>query len=70
MLAIVKQLQPYELHGTRYYQILLTSVEDDSPIQARLSSDMIDGNIEVGDQVQIHSILGVIDRITLTTLDG
>ena len=70
MLAIVKQLQPYELHGTRYYQILRTSVEDDSPIQARLSSDMIDGDIEIGDQVQIHSILGVIDRITLTTLDG
>tara|TARA_B110000116_G_C16261203_1_gene326641 strand:- start:79 stop:291 length:213 start_codon:yes stop_codon:yes gene_type:complete len=69
MLAIVKQLQPYELHGTRYYQIFLTSVENDAPIQVRLSSDMIDGNIEIGNQVKIHSILGVIDRITLTTLD-
>jgi len=69
MLAIVKQLQPYELHGTPYYQIFLTSVENDAPIQVRLSSDMIDGDIEIGNQVEIHSILGVIDRITLTTLE-
>jgi len=55
---------PYELHGTPYYQLVLMPVDGPQPIQARLSRDMVEGDLREGDLVEVHSILGVVDRVS------
>jgi hypothetical protein len=55
---------PYELHGTSYFQLVLMPVDGPKPIQARLSHDMVEGDLKEGDFVEVHSILGVVDRVS------
>jgi hypothetical protein len=64
MRATLTGIQPYELHGTPYFQLIMTPDGAPRPIQARLSHDMIDGDLAVGDIVEVHAILGVVDRVT------
>lgn len=63
MRATLRGIQPYELHGTQYYQLVMTPEGAPRPIQARLSHDMIEGDLEVGDTVEVHAILGIVDRV-------
>lgn len=63
MRATLRGIQPYELHGTQYYQLVLNPDGAPRPIQARLSHDMIEGDLEVGDAVEVHQILGIVDRV-------
>lgn len=70
MRATVTGIQPYELHGTQYYQLILTPDGGPRPIQARLSHDMIEGDPAVGDAVDVHAILGVVDRVTKVDADA
>ena len=64
MRATVQGIQPYELHGTPYFQLIMQPEGGPRPIQARLSHDMIEGDLQVGDTVEVHAILGVVDRVT------
>jgi hypothetical protein len=64
MRATVHGMQPYELHGTPYFQLILIPEGSPRPMQARLSRDMIEGDPQVGDTVEVHAILGVVDRVT------
>ncbi len=64
MQATVQAVRPYELHGTRYYQLVMMPTEGPGPVQARLSHDMVDGDLAAGDLVDVHAILGVIDRVS------
>jgi len=64
MRATVQAVMPYELHGTPYYQLVLMPVDGPQPIQTRLSRDMVEGDLREGDLVEVHSILGVVDRIS------
>lgn len=70
MRATLKGIQPYELHGTPYFQLIMTPDGGPRPIQARLSKDMIDGDLEVGDIVEVHAILGVVDRVTKVSAEA
>ena len=63
MRATLRGIQPYELHGTQYYQLVLNPDGAPRPIQARLSHDMIEGDLEVGDAVEVHAILGIVDSV-------
>ena len=65
MRATVRGIQPYELHGTPYFQLVLTPDGAPRPMQARLSHDMIEGDLQVGDIVEVHAILGIVDRVSL-----
>jgi len=70
MRATVRAIMPYELHGTRYYQLILNPVDGPRPIQARLSHDMVEGELQEGDLVEVHAILGVVDRVSLVAADA
>lgn len=70
MRATLKGIQPYELHGTPYFQLIMTPDGAPRPIQARLSHDMIEGDLEVGDIVEVHAILGVVDRVTKVAVEA
>ena len=63
MRAVLQAVQPYELHGVRYYQFQYVG-EDGQPQQARLSHDMTYSDPQPGDAVEIHAILGIVDRVT------
>jgi len=64
MRATVQAVMPYELHGTPYLQLVLMPVDGPRPMQARLSRDMVDGDPQEGDIVEVHQILGVVDRVS------
>ena len=63
MRAVLHAIQPYDLHGVRYYQIQYVGA-DGQPRQARLSHDMAYVNPQPGDEVEVHAILGIVDRVT------
>ena len=69
MYATVIDIKPYELHGTRYFQLILKDDKDQRLIDTRLSSDMIDGDLKAGDAVEVHAILGIVDRVTKLASD-
>jgi hypothetical protein len=40
------------------------------PMQARLSHEMILGDPQIGDTVEVHAILGIVDRVTRVESDA
>jgi hypothetical protein len=52
--AVIRAIQPYELHGVRWYRIAY---------EARFSFDVIYPDPQPGDRVRIRKLLGVVDRI-------
>ena len=63
MRATVQAVMPFELHGTRYYQVIYVPDGSEGAQQARLSHDMVDGDLRPGEAVEVHAILGVVDGI-------
>jgi hypothetical protein len=63
MRATLQAVMPYELHGTPYFQIVFVPEGEQRPQQARLSHDMVYTNPQAGDAVEVHAILGIVDRI-------
>lgn len=70
MRATLTGIQPYELHGTPYFQLIMTPDGAPRPIQARLSHDMIEGDPVVGDAIEVHAILGIVDRVKKVTAEA
>jgi hypothetical protein len=64
MEAVIQAVQPYELHGTLYYALRYVVPGEDLPREARLSHDMAYPEPQTGDVVDVHSILGIVDRVT------
>ncbi len=63
MHATVQAVMPFELHGTRYYQVIYVPEGAGAAQQARLSHDMVDADLRPGEAVEVHAILGVVDGI-------
>lgn len=63
MRATVQAVMPFELHGTRYYQIIYMADGAAGAQQARLSHDMVDADLQPGEAIEVHAILGVVDGI-------
>lgn len=63
MRATLHTVQPYELHGVLYYRFQYVG-EDGQPREARLSHDMAYASPQPGDEVEVHAILGIVDRVT------
>jgi hypothetical protein len=70
MRATLQAVMPYELHGTRYYQLIIMPEGGPRPMQARLSHEMILGDPQIGDTVEVHAILGIVDRVTRVESDA
>lgn len=64
MQATIQAVQPYELHGLRYYRLLYLVDGEAQPREARLSHDMTYPDPDAGDRVDVHAILGIVDRVT------
>lgn len=63
MRAKVLAVQPYELHGTRYYRVIYQPEGREQALEARLSHDMVYPDPKAGDVIEVHAILGVVDGI-------
>jgi hypothetical protein len=64
MQATVQAAQPYELHGIRYYSIRYVVDGEQQLREARLSHDMAYPDPQAGDRVEVHALLGIVDRVT------
>lgn len=64
MRAVIQAVQPYELHGTRYYVLRYVVDGDQQLREARISHDMAYADPRPGDHVDVHAILGIVDRVT------
>ncbi len=66
--AVIRAIQPYELHGVRWYRIAYTPVANPQAIfEARFSWDVIYPDPQPGDHIRIKKLLGVIDRVEKVT---
>jgi hypothetical protein len=62
--AVIRAIQPYDLHGVRWYRIAYAPVAaPDTLYEARFSFDVIYADPQPGDRVRIRKLLGVVDRI-------
>lgn len=64
MRAVIQAVQPYELHGTLYYALRYLVEGQAQPREARISHDMAYLNPQPGDHVDVHALLGIVDRVT------
>ena len=65
MQATIQAVQPYDLHGTRYYRLIYVLDGDAQPREARLSHDMVYADPSPGDRVEVRSLLGIVDQVRL-----
>ena len=59
----VQAVQPYQLHGTLYYRLLVLLDGESTPRDLRLSHDMAYPEPAPGDRVEVHAILGIVDGV-------
>ncbi|RLT27227.1 MAG: hypothetical protein DWI48_04050 [Chloroflexi bacterium] len=64
MNAVIQAVQPYELHGTLYFAFRYLVEGEQQLREARISHDMAYADPQPGDAVDVHSILGIVDRVT------
>ena len=64
MQATLQAVQPYELHGVRYYQMRYLVDGEQQVREARVSHDMAYPDPGSGDRVDVHAILGIVDRVS------
>jgi hypothetical protein len=69
MRATLQAIMPYELHGTRYYQVVYVP-DGGAPQQARLSWDMVDADLQPGEVVEVNAILGIVDGVRRVKAGG
>lgn len=64
MEAILRAVQPYDLHGVRWYRVAYSKPDAMEQVsEARISYDVIYPDPQAGDRVRIRLLLGVVDRV-------
>jgi hypothetical protein len=62
--AIIHKVNPYELHGVRYYHLFLSYADaPDSLHQVRLAHDAIYPSPKDGDGVLVETILNMVTEV-------
>jgi hypothetical protein len=62
--AILAAVQPYEIHGTRYYRIAYAQRDEPDRIsEGRVAAEGIYPDPQPGDRVDIRILFGVIDEV-------
>jgi hypothetical protein len=62
--AILAAVQPYEIHGTRFYRITYAAKDEpDRIVEGRVAAEGIYRDPQAGDRVSIHTLLGIIDEV-------
>jgi hypothetical protein len=64
--ALVKKVQPVSIHGQISLDVYVADPEDpDGQVSlARLGTESVPRNLEAGDLVELHYLLGVVTEIT------
>jgi hypothetical protein len=62
--ATLHAVQPFELHGVPYVRLLYVADGEAQPREARLSHDMAYPDPQPGDRIDVHAILGIVDRVS------
>jgi hypothetical protein len=61
---IVRGVQPYDLHGTKYFRILYSERPDAAVVhEARLAHDAVYDGPAVGDRIVVHTVLSTVTSI-------
>jgi hypothetical protein len=64
MEAILAAVEPYEIHGTRYFRIAYALKDSpDQVTEGRVAAEGIYANPMPGDRVEIRMLLGIIDSV-------
>jgi len=62
--AIIRAIQPYDLHGVRWYRVAYSPLAaTDTVFEARFSWDVIYQDPQPGDRVRIKKLLGIVDKV-------
>ena len=62
--AIIRKINPYELHGVRYYQMFLTYTDTPDLVnEVRLAHDVVYPSPEEGDTVVVEKILSIVTGV-------
>jgi len=65
MEAILAAVQPYDIHGTRYYRIAYSLKDQpDRVTEGRVAAEGIYPDPRAGDRVEIRVLLGIIESVT------
>lgn len=60
--VVIRAVQPFDLHGVRWYQIVYTNATTpEEPQQFRCSFDVLYPDSQPGDRVRIQKLLGVVN---------
>jgi len=64
--AIVKKIQPVSIHGQISLDVYFVDPDDrEGQVSlARLGEEAVPRNLEAGDRVDLHYLVGVVTRIT------
>ena len=66
--AIIRQVNPYELHGVVYYRLVVSYIDEPNSVQeVRISHDSIYGEPADGDRILVEAILNVVTEVRKKT---
>jgi hypothetical protein len=67
--AIVRKVQPISIHGQLSLDVYFVDADEpDGQVSlARVGSEAVPRNLEAGDRVELHYLLGVVTQITKPT---
>lgn len=66
--AIVRKVNPYDLHGVPHYQLAVSFVDEPNMVQeVRISQDSIYANPSVGDSIVLDMVLSVVTEVRKKT---
>jgi hypothetical protein len=62
--AIIQKVNPYELHGVRYYQIFLSYADTPESVrEVRLSHEAVYASPSDGDLVTVETLLSMVTEV-------
>ena len=62
--AVIRKVRSYELHGTLYYQLLLSYINEPEAVhEARIASDAIYADPKEGEAVLVEAIVGIVTSV-------
>jgi hypothetical protein len=70
--ALVKKIQPVSIHGQISLDVYFVDPEDpDGQVSlARIGPESVPRNLEPGDRIDLHYMVGVVTNITRTPANG
>ena len=69
--ATIRRVNPYELHGVRYYQLYVSYADTPDLVnELRLAHDVVYPEPTEGDRVSIDALLSVVTGVRKLTTDN